>query len=78
MENQLTSRKVPYKYKDCRKFFSVKTGTNMTQNKISLRDGRINEFSGWHNNRSIATLDIMANIADSFIGKRLTYKELIR
>ena len=38
IENQATSRKEPYKCKDCRSFFSVKTGTIMTKSKVSLQE----------------------------------------
>lgn len=38
----------------------------------------VSEFDGRHNRRSMDTLDQMASIARSAVGKRLTYRTLIR
>lgn len=37
----------------------------------------VNEFAGRHNVRDLDTIDQMVAVADGFVGKRLTYEELI-
>ena len=58
----------------------LKRGYHGTHHHLSIKHLHryINEFAGRHNNRSIETLEQMAIITQGFIGKRLTYKELVK
>ncbi len=38
----------------------------------------IDEFSAHHNNRTFAALEVMAVITQGLLGKRLTYKDLVK
>ena len=58
----------------------LERGYHGTYHKMSKKHLHryINEFTNRHDNRAKATMEQMALITTGFIGKRLTYKELVK
>ena len=48
----------------------------MQSSKLGLQVWAIASFSGRHNDREVDTIDQMARVARSMVGKRLRYQDL--